>query len=45
MDYDLETQVLFEMYGISGYDNHSDTDSDSTWDTSADNPIDVRTDI
>lgn len=45
MDYKAETQVLLEMYGISGYDNHSDTDSDSTGDTSTDNAIDVLSNI
>ena len=43
MDYEAETQVLFARYGISAYDNHPDTDCDSTGDTSADNPVDVRT--
>jgi hypothetical protein len=41
MDYEAETQVLFARYGISGYDNHTDTDCDSTGVTSADNPIDI----
>ena len=41
MDYEAETQVLFVRYGISAYNNHPDTDSDSTGDTSADNPIDI----
>lgn len=45
MDYEAETQVLFEMYGISAYDNHPDTDCDSTVATSADNPIDVLSNI
>ena len=39
MDYEAETQVLFARYGISAYDNHPDTDSDSTGDTSA--PVDI----
>ena len=45
MDYEAETQVLFAMYGISAYDNHPNTDSDSTVDTSPDNAIDVLSNI
>lgn len=41
MDYKAETQVLFALYGISAYDNHPDTDCNSTVATSADNPIDI----
>lgn len=45
MDYEAETQVLFARYGISAYDNYPDTDCDSTWATSADNPIDILPNI